>query len=63
VELSGYGGFSERLEWLAGVLHARDFPVARLARDLEIAAGVVEDDALSELLLAGAGFVANLAIH
>jgi hypothetical protein len=63
VEANGFGGFGERLEWLASVLHARDFPVERLARDLEIAAEAVADPALAETLLAGAGFVANLATN
>ena len=31
----------ERIEWLAGILDARGYPVQRLARDLEIAAEVV----------------------
>jgi hypothetical protein len=62
-ESNGYGGLEGQLVWLAGVLHARDFPVARLRRDLEIAAEVVEDRELSRTLLAGASFVANLAIY
>ena len=62
-EANGYGGLEGQLGWLAGVLHARDFPVARLRRDLEIAADVVEDAKLSTTLLSGASFVANLAIY
>jgi hypothetical protein len=62
-EANGYGGLEGQLAWLAGVLDARDFPVERLRRDLEIAAEVVEDRELSQTLLAGARFVANLAIH
>lgn len=58
----GYGGFEPQLAWLAGVLEARDFPLERLARDLDIAAGVVQGSrgshgALSETLAAGARFV------
>ena len=34
-------GFEKEIGWLAGVLGARDFPLDRLARDLEIAADVV----------------------
>ena len=60
-ETNGFGGFDGHLEWLAGVLAARDFPVERLARDLEIAADVVDDARLGEILLSGARFVANLA--
>ena len=46
-EWNGYGGLEAQLAWLAGVLEARDFPLDRLARDLEIAA-----DVLAELLAA-----------
>jgi hypothetical protein len=62
-EANGYGGLEGQLAWLAGVLRARDFPLARLRRDLEIAAEVVEDRELSQTLLAGASSVANLAIY
>ena len=60
-EANGYGGFERQIEWLAGVLSARDFPLDRLARDLEIAAAVVADRRLAQILLSGARFVANLA--
>ena len=53
-------GMERQLEWLADVLRNRDFPVARLARNLEIAADVIEDPALAERLRAGAGFVREL---
>jgi hypothetical protein len=61
-ELNGYGGFERQLAWLAGVLEARDFPLDRLARNLDIAAAVVEQalehgDRLFEILRAGARFV------
>jgi len=54
------------LEWLARVLASRDFPVARLVRDLEIAAEVVEarlgttGSQLAERLRSGAEFVRAL---
>jgi hypothetical protein len=35
-ESNGYGGFERQLTWLAGVLEARDFPLERLARNLDI---------------------------
>jgi len=41
LEANGYGGFERELDWLAGVLEARDFPLQRLARNLEIAATVL----------------------
>ena len=40
---NGYTDLNEQLGWLAGVLAARDFPVERLVRDLEIAADVVRE--------------------
>ena len=56
---NGYGGFEAQLSWLAGVLEARDFPLDRLARDLEIAADVLAAPhrGLSETLTTGASFV------
>jgi hypothetical protein len=42
-ESNGYGGFERQLTWLAGVLEARDFPLERLARDLDIAAAVLDE--------------------
>ena len=38
----GTDDFGSEIRWLARVLSARDFPLDRLARDLEIAAEVVE---------------------
>ena len=37
----GFEDLSRQVEWLAGVLDARGYPVERLARDLEIAGEVV----------------------
>jgi hypothetical protein len=59
---------SEQATWLAAVLNARDFPIARLARDLEIAAEVLRTSpvlgdlaqAVSENLAASATTVAEL---
>ena len=59
-EANGLGGFEHQVDWLAGVLEARDFPLDRLARDLEIAAAVLEESGArrpAELLAAGARFV------
>ena len=56
-----YGlGMERQLEWLAGVLGSRDFPVERLIRDLEIAADVMEDPAVADRLRGGAAFVRAL---
>ena len=60
-ESRGFGGFERQVEWLAGVLEARDFPLDRLARDLELAAAVTDEPDISEILLSGARFIANLA--
>lgn len=57
---SGWGDFHAQLAWLAGILDSRGYPVARLARDLEIAADVTagkvttEPDPLRTALLSGA---------
>jgi hypothetical protein len=45
-DVLGATDLCEQVQWLARVLHARDFPVDRLARDLEIAAEVVVSGAL-----------------
>ena len=62
VEANGYGGFEGQLAWLADVLEARDFPLDRLARNLEIAAAVVDADCPrhrtpSEILAHGARLI------
>jgi len=58
----GYVVLDEQVAWLARVLEARDFPLDRLARDLEIAADVVRaevpgGDAAAEALSATAAMV------
>ena len=40
-DASGFEDLGRQIEWLAGVLDARGYPVQRLARNLEIAADVV----------------------
>jgi hypothetical protein len=40
-DAAGFESLGRQVEWLAGVLDARGYPVERLARDLEIAADVV----------------------
>ena len=40
---NGYVDLERELAWLARVLEARDFPLDRLARNLEIAAAVAEE--------------------
>lgn len=54
--------FERELAWLARVLEARDFPLARLARDLDLLAATVlrhhpDESGLHARVLAGATFV------
>jgi hypothetical protein len=63
---NGYTDLERELAWLAGILGARDFPVERLARDLDIAAAVVrerlagEERSIADDLAAGAEYVRSL---
>jgi len=63
LSLSELCDFSSQVAWLARVLEAREFPLDRLARNLEIAAEVVmakavaDGKALGPVLRDGAGFV------
>ena len=63
IACNGFGGFEPKLEWLADVLEARDFPLDRLARNLEIGARAVEEllpashRVLAQQLAAGAQLV------
>ena len=51
-DAAGFEDLGKQVEWLAGLLGARGYPVERLARDLEIAADVVRQ--LRAVLEAGA---------
>jgi hypothetical protein len=44
LESRGFVDLDERLAWLARVLEAREFPLARLGRNLELAAEVLRDE-------------------
>ena len=57
LSLSGFVDFDAKVSWLAQVLEARGFSLPRLARNLELAAGVVE----AELGAAHADLAAALA--
>jgi hypothetical protein len=62
IESNGLGGFERKLAWLAAVLEARDFPLERLARNLELAAAVLDDNGEprpgpAKVLAGGARFV------
>jgi hypothetical protein len=54
---NGYVDLRKELAWLGRVLEARDFPVERLARNLEIAAVVAAELPIADDLAAGANFV------
>jgi len=53
-QLGGYVSFDEQVLWLAHVLHSRDFPLERLARDLRIAAEVLVDAGVADAAPAAA---------
>ena len=58
----GYMVLDQQVAWLAKVLEAREFPLVRLARDLDIAAEVVRarvagGEAVAEALAAAAAMV------
>jgi hypothetical protein len=44
LESRGFIDLDERLAWLARVLEAREFPLARLGRNLQLAAEVLRDE-------------------
>ena len=54
---NGYVELRKELAWLARVLESREFPLERLARNLEIAADVVGELPIAADLAAGAGFI------
>ena len=54
-EAVGFEDLGKQIEWLMGIFDARGYPVERLARDLEIAADVV--DPLRAQLESAAGTV------
>jgi hypothetical protein len=53
LDVSGDVVLDDQVAWLAGVLEARDFPLDRLARDLEIAATVAREQVAGGEALAG----------
>jgi hypothetical protein len=68
VEDLSLGGahFANNVRWLAGILRARDYPVERLSRDLELAGEVADDRGpelreLAEKLRSGAALLARRA--
>lgn len=65
LSVAGCGALDEEITWLARVLEARDFPLARLRRNLELAAAVIEAEhgqraeAVAAALRDGAKLVAS----
>jgi hypothetical protein len=62
LESRGFVDLEERLAWLARVLEARDFPLPRLARNLELAAEAIPEDVpaaahMAERLSSGARYI------
>ncbi len=62
LDAAGVVALDEQVAWLAKVLEAREFPLDRLARDLDIAAAVVRErvgggDDLATALAAAASMV------
>ena len=43
LDVQGYTSLEKQITWLAGILATRDFPLAQLARNLELAADVAEE--------------------
>lgn len=57
----GYLDMLQQVAWLASVLEARDFPMERLARDLEIGADVVRERVTAPMAEPLAGVLADAA--
>jgi hypothetical protein len=53
LDAEGYASLAKEVGWLADVLRARGFPLDKLARNLELAAAVVEQRVGSGALVAG----------
>ena len=58
LDVRGFASLDRNIHWLASVLRARDFPVEQLARNLEIAAEVC-DEQLSDAVAARLRNAAN----
>ena len=53
LDAEGYASLEKEVTWLAEILRARAFPMDKLARNLELAAAVVEERVASAELVAG----------
>jgi hypothetical protein len=57
LDVRGLAGLEQNMVWLAKVLLARDFPLEHLARNVELCAGVVDDERVAARLRECAGAV------
>jgi len=53
LDAEGYASLEKEVTWLAEILRARAFPIEKLARNLELAAVVIEERVPSGALVAG----------
>lgn len=53
LDAEGYASLEKEVAWLSDVLGARGFPLEKLARNLELAAAVVEERVSSGALVSG----------
>jgi hypothetical protein len=53
LDAEGYASLEKEVTWLADVLGARGFPLEKLARNLELAAAVVEERVPTGALVSG----------
>ena len=58
LDVRGFASLDRNIHWLASILRARDFPVEQLARNLELAADVC-DEQLSDAVAARLRNAAN----
>jgi hypothetical protein len=59
LDVRGFASLDRNIHWLASVLRARDFPLEQLARNLELAAEVCEEQLSEEV----AARLRNAATH
>ena len=60
LDIRGFASLETNMVWLAKVLVARDFPLEHLTRNVEICAGVVDDERVAATLRAAADSVRSV---
>lgn len=58
LDVQGYTSFAEQLEWLTGVLRARDYPLESVAESLVSAAELCGEERVAAVLSSGAERIA-----